>query len=450
MYEGPVGLHCCLTAPNSLQHDLTLQVFLPNKQISNRNRPQQRHLSAMQSCSRLHAHGGWPPCSKQRPFCPRHLQKSLRPPHRRQLVAVAAAKKRAINVPQPVYAAFTHLPLTKAQVDTVMRRYPSYLSWDVDQELKPRIQEYSDRLDNTTLAKMICTSPSLLHNPVSKIEMLSAWLQSWGIQAPHKVLVKCAAAVDCKLETLKEKANELELMGVPPAYIGRIVGRHPSILLSSSQQTQQRLALFAQVYGVPEASSELLNFLLNTSDSSGRLWKSSFAAQQDVYAYLQSLGGTKCSVTRAFGSGLFSIAALSLALRAEHLLVRLNLTDQRLHSIVCGHTLLACAPARIDANSATLTQLGFSSTQATDMVASVPELLSANWTTVLRQEKWQYISVTMRVPRDTIVRHPKVLRASVRGILLPRWEFLQCIASLRPVTHRQLLNCKPIRHGLCI
>jgi len=216
----------------------------------------------------------------------------------------------------------------------------------------------------------------------------------------------------------------------------------PSILLSSSQQTQQRLAFFAQVLGVPEASSELLDILLKTPDSSGRLWGASFAAQQGVHTYLQSLGGTKHSLIRAFRSGLFTIAASSLALRAEHLLLWLNLTKQRLHSIVCGHpTLLSRTPARIDANIVTLTQLGGSSTQAIDMVVSAPELLNANWTTVLRQEKWHYIFVTMHVPRDMIVRHPKILRASVKGILLPRWEFLQRIASLRPVTHQKLLDC---------
>jgi len=122
-----------------------------------------------------------------------------------------------------VYAAFTHLPLTKAQVDTVMRRYPAYLNWDVDQVLKPRIHEYSNRLGNKALAKMIRASPSLLCNPISNVDMLSAWLRSWGVQAPQNVLVKCAAVANLELENLKGEVNELELMGVPRAYTGRIV-----------------------------------------------------------------------------------------------------------------------------------------------------------------------------------------------------------------------------------
>ena len=395
----------------------------------------------MQSFSLLHAHGGWLPCSKQIPFWPRHLQMNLRPPRRRQLLAMAAAKKPAINVPQPVYAAFTHLPLTKAQADTVMRRYPSYLNWDVDQELKPRIHEYSNRVGNKALAKMICASPSLLLHPVSKVDMLSAWLQSLGVQAPHKIVVNYTVVLSLKLETLQGKVNELQLMGVPQAYIGRIIERHPLILLSSNQQTQQRLTFFAQVFEVPQASNELLDILSKTPDSSGRLWGASFAAQQGVYMYLQSLGATKHSLIRAFRSKVFAIAPSSLALRAKHLWVRLNLTEERLHKVVCSHpTLLSCTPACMNANFVTLTQLGFSSTQATDMVVTLPQLLNANWTTALRQEKWHYIFFTMRVPRDIIVQHPKILLVSVRGILLPRWEFLQRIASLRPGTHQELVD----------
>jgi len=366
---------------------------------------------------------------------------NLRPPRRRQLLVVVAAKKPAVNVPQPVYAAFTHLPLTKTQVDAVMRRYPSYLSWDVDQELKPRIQEYNDRLDNKTLARMICASPSLLHNPVSKYDMLSAWLQSWGVEAPQKVLVRCSAVANLKLENLEGKFNELALMGVPRAYIGRFVEKHPAILLSSSQQTQQRLAFFAQVFEVPEASNEFCDILLKIPDSSDRLWGGNFAAQQGVYTYLQSLGANKQSLIRAFRSSVFTIAPLTLALRAKHLSARLNLTKQRLHVVVCSHpTLLSCTPACMDANFVTLTQLGFSSTQATDMVVTLPQLLNANWTTTLRQGKWHYIFCTMRVPRETIVQHPRILLASVRGVLLPRWDFLQRIASLRPVSHQELLD----------
>lgn len=187
----------------------------------------------------------------------------------------AAAKKHAVNIPQPVYAALTHLPLTKAQIDTVMRRYPPYLYWDVDQKLKPRIQEYSDRLDNKTLAHMVRTSPALLCVPFSRVDMLSAWLQSWGGQAPQKVLVKCAAVANLELENLQGKVHELELMGVPQGYIGQIVEMHRSILISSSQQTKQRLTLYAKAFEVPKASDELFDILAKTPGSSERLWKNS-------------------------------------------------------------------------------------------------------------------------------------------------------------------------------
>ena len=90
----------------------------------------------------------------------------------------------------------------QTQVDAVMRRYPSYLSWDVDQELKPRIQEYCNRLGNKALSKMIRASPPLLLSIVSKVDVLSAWLQSRGVQAPHEVFVKCAAVLNFTLETL--------------------------------------------------------------------------------------------------------------------------------------------------------------------------------------------------------------------------------------------------------
>lgn len=196
----------------------------------------------------------------------------------------------------------------QTQVDAVMRRYPSYLSWDVDQELKPRIHDYSNRLGNKALAKMICASPPLLHNTVSKVDMLSAWLQSLGVQAPHRIVISHPVILSLKLKTLQEKVNELQLMGVPKAYIGRMSQRYPVIHLSSSQQTQQMLTFFAQVFEVPEASDELLDILLSTPDSTDRLWRASFAAQQGVYTYLQSLGGNKQSLIRAFCSSVFTIA----------------------------------------------------------------------------------------------------------------------------------------------
>ena len=85
-------------------------------------------------------------------------------------------------------------------------------------------------------------------------------------------------------------------MGVPRAYIGCMSQRYPVIHLSSSQQTQQMLTFFAQVFEIPEASDELLDILLSTPDSTDRLWRASFAAQQGVYTYLQSLGANKQSL----------------------------------------------------------------------------------------------------------------------------------------------------------
>ena len=61
-----------------------------------------------------------------------------------------------------------------------MRRYPSYLSWDVDQELR-------------------------LHNTVSKVDMLSAWLQSLGVRAPHRIVISHPVILSLKLKTLQVK-----------------------------------------------------------------------------------------------------------------------------------------------------------------------------------------------------------------------------------------------------
>ena len=95
-------------------------------------------------------------------------------------------------------------------------------------------------------------------------------------------------------------------------------------------------------------------------------------------------------------------------------------------------------PARLETNLRRLEDLGFSSSQLRSMATQRPTLLTANWETALRKEKWHVLTNVLRIPLERLERSPAILMAGMQ-LILPRWQFLCLLANAG-----QLKNSRPV------
>jgi len=328
-------------------------------------------------------------------------------------------------------------------VDSILQSCPAYLEQDVDSELRPSISRLRHLLGSKLLAKALnnhnkLDNPRLLLRPLSEFEALCNWLASLGVHDPQPMLLRRPQLFKAKVDSLKATVACLRT-SMPLVDVGQLISRRPpQVLSSSADSVQEKLSFIAEVLEASQTSEAFSDFISTSCHQ--RLFSTPLAQQQRGLAYLRTLGVQKAGCIQALRKGVVNVPAATMTQRAEHITQRLNLSRYSLGVIVNSHPhVLSCTPSRIDINLATLTNLGFHPADVNDMAKRFPSLLFADWNTSVRQEKWHYLSHVMGLNTSDIVQTPVMLRASVKGILLPRWEFLKCVAIVQKVSHKDCI-----------
>ena len=147
----------------------------------------------------------------------------------------------------------------------------------------------------------------------------------------------------------------------------------------------------------------------------------------------------------AFAMGAFIVSEADMDRKAEFIAQVLAASSEGADSI-CRRmpSILTLKIANISSTVNALQSLGFSLTQMRELCIKEPALLSYNFTSELRTEKWKFLTHVLQLTHDDFVAKPKMLMASLSARIAPRWEYLQRLKSMQSVdfSHaREVANC---------
>ncbi len=226
---------------------------------------------------------------------------------------------------------------------------------------------------------------------------------------------------------LEAKASALVSAGFPREHLGALFKRHPRLVTSSREVVVGILKLVEDVTGLALTSSAGVQFILRAHS---RLFTNSLATHQEGLAYLGSLGVTESGKMQALKIGVTGFSAATLHNRCTYLTSKFGWSQKDVRSRVSAKpNILSLTSSRIEANLHTLQSLGSSADAVTSMSSKCSSLLTANWTTQLRKDKWHFIANVMLVEHSALADHPHLLEASLAK-LVPRWDFL-CLLTLK-------------------
>jgi len=270
--------------------------------------------------------------------------------------------------------------------------------------------------------------PGLLTHPTSKLHELCAWLTSLGMQDPKKYVLRSTSLLDSNLNTLQEKAAAIFAWAqIPDEDVAVILNHHPHVLSGALETTKCRIELVASVLDVPVNSPQVAKLL---SSASHYMFGVKTSTLEQGIAYLNGLGLSTSGMAKALRCGICGVAVPLLEARVQHLACKFGWSQDTLQNrINAMPSILGLTSNRIDANLDSMMALGFSSDAVIDMAARKPFLLTANWRTKLRQDKWQFIKTALQLSPTAFCAPPELLEASLRNKLVPRWQFLCDLAS---------------------
>ena len=337
-----------------------------------------------------------------------------------------------------------HCGFSAALSKQLLDAHPTYVRWDVEAELRPAVVAWWHELGLQQMATTWQAVPGLLTYPTSKLHELCAWLTSLGVQDPRKYVLTRTFLLASDFNTLQEKAAVFAWAQIPPTDVAAILHRHTCVLSGAAETTKCRIELVASVLDVPVNSPQVAKLL---SSASQHLFSAKTLALEHGIGYLTGLGLSTSGIAKALQCGICGRPVPVLEAHAQHLACKLGwsqgILGMKINSLP---VMLACTPQRIDANLDSLRLLGFSSDEVNDMAARRPFLLTANWGTKLRQDKWLFINTVVQLSHSSICANPGLLEASLRSKLVPRWQFLCDLASKGELAQAGLAHV--LRHNV--
>ncbi len=366
----------------------------------------------------------------------------LQPPRQKYFVVQAAGHKVLplhTGKAAAIHTMLQNCGFSAALSKQLLDAHPTYVRWDLEAELRPAVVAWQHELGLQQMATTWQAVPRLLIYPTSKLHELCAWLTSLGLQNPKKFVLRSTYLLVADLNTLQEKAAAIFAWAqIPDEDIAVIIHRHPCVLAGAPEATKSRIELVASVLEVPINSPQVAKLL---SVASLYLLGVKTSALEQGLAYLDALGLSTSGKAKALRYGICGLPVPVLEARAQHLACKLGWSQESLQMKVNSlPSILALTPNRIDANLDSMMALGFSFDEATDMAARRAFLLTANWNTKLRRDKWHFIKTALQLSLSALCANPEVLEASLRNKLVPRWQFLCDLASKTASTQADLAH----------
>ena len=350
-------------------------------------------------------------------------------PHRRSCkterhqLPTSASTSAAAGTAAAVSAEFATAGISAEVTQKVLKRYKTYLSWDVETKLRPALQLWLQELGTEQLSQQVQKLPGLLlHTPVERNEVC-LWLFSKGVKAARVqqkapvVMAREIRAVQSTFEALQQAA------AFSDEQMCTLLHKHSVALACGPKRVLGTLQAVSTLLGTPLTSDSFREVILAASD---RLFLLDPAALQRRVTFFCQKYATRTHVARtALTTGVFTTSEPVMQSRAAMLQEQLGWDSEQLKQKLSANPhILNLQPFTIVRNVQELQGAGFSQTQVWAMCTQHPALLGSKWTSDTNVEKLQFLKCLLGLTLDDIAARPYLLAHSVSSFLGPRVWFL--------------------------
>ena len=349
-------------------------------------------------------------------------------------IAVAAPAKDATDSKAPniqaaavsasnVKAAFAETGLSQDAIDHIVRQYPSYLRWKVEDKLLPAIQSWQQELGASFLSEFVRV-PKLLNKKPAEELLKNQYLLSIGIKSPERLRKRNPHAFGQSWTSIQSKVAFLQDWGFTRAQTLSLIEAHPNVLQGSSKHNGELLGLFGDMFDCANRET-LCDIVLSCTYV--RLFNRPTATLHRNFTYFCACVGVEHKqMKQAWKHGVFSVSPADLDARLSSIAAQLSATLDKAKGVVRSMPALATSlPETVGLHVTQLLGLGFSHDQVKRMCLRQPRLLNRNYTSDVNVEKWGFLTRILRLSHDAIAAKPFLLTLSLPNRLGPRWEYLQ-------------------------
>ena len=359
------------------------------------------------------------------------------------VIAVAAAAKDAAASKAPnvqattvnasnVKAAFAEIGLSQGAIDHIVRRYPTYLRWKVEDKLLPAIQSWQQELGASFLSEFERV-PTLLHMKPAEQLSKDQYLASIGIKLPERLRKRNFRVFSQTLTSMQSKVAFLQQWGFTRVQILSLIEKHPDVLQCTSEHLGELLRLIEDMFACEDR--ETLCDVMLSCNRIGLCCEPVEALHHNFKYFCACVGTNYKRTKRAWKQGVFSVSPAEIDIRLSSIAAQLSTTKDEAKAVLRSAPQLASLlPETVGLHVTQLLGLGFSHSQVKSMCLGQPTLLQLRYDSQLQAEKWAFLTLIMQLDCDAIAAKPYLLTYSLPNRLGPRWEYWQQLRLLGGVT----------------
>ena len=353
---------------------------------------------------------------------------------RRSAIAVAAAAKNVAASKAPniqaaavnasnVKAAFAEAGLSQDAVAHVLRRYPPYLRWNVEDRLLPAIHSWQQELGASFLSELKRV-PTLLHMKPAEELLKHQYLASIGIKSPERLRKRSPGTFSQPLASVQTKVAFLQQWGFTRAQTLSLIEKHPDVLARTSEHIGKLLRLIEDMFDC--ADRETLCDVMLSCRHIGLCSQPLESLHRNFTYFCTCVEVGPKQTKRVWKHGLFVISPAELDARLLSIVAQLSATLDEVKAVVRRMPqIINHLPQTVGLHVMQLLGLGFSHGQVKSMCLEQPALLTLSFKSQIQADKWAFLTRIMQLDHDAIAAKPYLLMCSLPNKLGPRWEYLQ-------------------------
>ncbi len=322
-----------------------------------------------------------------------------------------------------VQAEFAKAGISAQATQKILKRYKTYLNWDIETKLRPAVQSWLQQLGTDQLSQQLHKLPRLLLCMPEEHNKVHSWLGSKGVNAVRvqqkapRDMTRDITAVQSTFEALQQAA------AFSDAQMCTLLSKHAVVLACGPERVLGTLQVVSALLDTPLTSDSFREAVLAANSRLFQL--NPVTLHQHVTSFYQMYAtGTHVART-AITTGVFVTPESVMQARAATLQEQLGWDNEHLKQKLSAQpSLLTSEPSTIARNVQAMQGAGFSQSQVWAMCTKQPALLGLKWTSDTNVEKLQFLTCLMGLTLDDIAARPDLLANLVSNVLGPRVGFL--------------------------
>ena len=149
--------------------------------------------------------------------------------------------------------------LSQYAVEHILKRYPAYVNWDVEQKLLPAMHQWQQHLGKSFQAEFARLPRLLLGTPGQEVAKLQ-YLASIGVTSAKR---NPAGWHHASLKAMQSKVASLQAFGFTQAQISSLVEQHPGSLASKFKNTEDLFVVLDKLFSCANDIQAIADIVLS-------------------------------------------------------------------------------------------------------------------------------------------------------------------------------------------